>query len=398
MSEPAPAPQPEMFDMKHGAGVLLLLTGTGFVGILGCILGAAMHGTRAQFAFSWLFAFMYFFTLCAGSLFWILVHHATDAAWSVVVRRVLENLAGLLPAVFLCLIPVLLCAHFLFHWWDLAPGADPLLDEKRAYLNHTFFLIRTLLYFFILSGVALSLKNLSTRQDAHGSTWNSIRMRKVAVAGVPLFAMSLTFASFDWLMGLDYHWFSTMWGVYIVAGAAGSSMSMLVLIVTGLRAKGYLSYVTMEHYHIMGKLMLAFCVFWAYIGFSQYMLIWYADMPEEISYFIRRNIASWNTMSIFLVVGRFFIPFPLLLLQGIKKVPKYLCMVAAWIVFMQAVDIYIIVMPMLHRKGFRPHILDLCALAAIGSVLGILFLKALSKNSLYPLRDPRLAESLALTN
>jgi hypothetical protein len=223
-------------------------------------------------------------------------------------------------------------------------------------------------------------------------------MRKVAVAGVPLFAFSLTFAAFDWLMGLDYHWFSTMWGVYIFAGAAGSSMSLLVLIVTALRNKGYLKFVTMEHYHIMGKLMLSFCVFWAYIGFSQYMLIWYADMPEEISYFIRRNIASWNALSLFLVIGRFFIPFPLLLIQGIKKNPKQLCMIAAWIVFMQAVDMYIIIMPMLHRKGFRPHILDLCALAAIGSILGILFLKGLGKHSLYPSRDPRLAESLALTN
>ncbi len=396
MSAPVPNMQPEVFDSKHAGIPYLILAATGVAGIVGCVIGAMMDGR--QLAFSWLFAFIYFFTLCAGCLFWILVHHATDAAWSVLVRRVLENVASLIPVCFLGIIPVLIYAPFLFHWWNLAPGEDPLLDAKRGYLNHTFFIVRTLLYFFILSGVALVLKRLSTRQDGDGNTWNSVYMRKIAVAGIPLFALSLTFGAFDWLMGLDYHWFSTMWGVYIFAGAAGSSMSLLVLLVTGLRRKGYLSCVTMEHYHIMGKLMLAFCVFWAYIGFSQYMLIWYADMPEETSYFLRRNVASWNALSIFLVCGRFFIPFPLLLLQGLKKNPKHLCMVAGWIVFMQAVDMYIIVMPMLHQRGFRPHILDLCTLAAIGSVLGLLFLKGLGKYNLIPLRDPRLKESLELTN
>ncbi len=144
-------------------------------------------------------------------------------------------------------------------------------------------------------------------------------MRKLGIAGIPIFAFALTFSAFDWLMGLDYKWGSTMWGVYIFAGSAGSSMSLLVLLVTWLRSKGYLKGVTIEHYHIMGKLMLAFCIFWAYIGFSQYMLIWYANIPEETEYFIRRNIASWHALSTLLVVGRFFLPLPLLLLQWTKK-------------------------------------------------------------------------------
>ncbi len=301
-------------------------------------------------------------------------------------------------SVFIFLIPVLLSAHFLFRWWDVPLGTDAILDGKRGYLNHSFFLFRACVYFLVFSGFSTWLKSLSTSQDGDGNTLKSIRMRKVAVAAIPCFALSLTFAAFDWLMGLDYHWFSTMWGVYIFAGAAGSSMSLLVLIVTALRAKGYLKDVTVEHYHIMGKLMLAFCVFWAYIGFSQYMLIWYANMPEEISYFIRRNIASWNALSIFLVVGRFFVPFAFLLMQGIKKNPRHLCMVAAWMVLMQMLDIYVIIMPMYHQTGFRPHILDLCAIAAIGSILGILFIKSLRRHSLYPVRDPRLQESVGLTN
>src|SRR6185295_10442581 len=137
---------------------------------------------------------------------------------------------------------------------------------------------------------------------------------------------SLTFAACDWFRSLHYSWFSTMWGVYIFAGAAGSSMSLLVLVITGLRKAGYLrDVVTMEHFHFMGKWMLAFTVFWAYIGFSQYMLIWYANIPEETEFFILRNTESWNLLSLLLVIGRFFIPFALLLLRFTKTHVNYLC-------------------------------------------------------------------------
>ena len=387
----------EFFDLGKAGGVLMLLAGVSIVGIAGSIVLGLLNHT--QFAYSWLFAFTYFFTLCVGSLFWILVHHATDADWSVVVRRVLENAASLLPVMALFFIPVLLCAPILFKWWNIAPGLDEILDRKRGYLNIRFFLIRSAIYFTALSGVALLLKYLSTRQDSDGAAKHTIHMRRVAFIGLPLFGFSLTFGAFDWLMGLDYKWFSTMWGVYIFAGAAGSSMSLLVLVITALRRNGYLqNVVTLEHYHIMGKLMLAFTVFWAYIGFSQYMLIWYANIPEETSYFLRRNVYSWNVLSTFLVVGRFFIPFPLLLLQGIKKNVTWLCRIAGWILCMQFLDIYIIVLPMLHKTGVAPHPLDLFTFVAIGSTLAFLFIRGLTKHSLFPVRDPRLRESLRLTN
>src|SRR6202045_3805431 len=146
------------------------------------------------------------------------------------------------------------------------------------------FLIR----FFI--NASQLLRRFSVRQDHDGNPQFTIRLPKVSFASLPLFALCLTFGAFDWLMSLNYHWFSTMFGVYIFAGAAGSSMSLLVLVISALRSAGYLKdVVTMEHYHIMGKWMFAFCVFWAYIGFGQYMLIWYANMPEETQYYITRN-------------------------------------------------------------------------------------------------------------
>jgi hypothetical protein len=214
-----------------------------------------------------------------------------------------------------------------------------------------------------------------------------------------MFALCLTFGAFDWLMSLNYHWFSTMFGVYIFAGAAGASMSLLVLVITALRQAGYLKdIVTVEHYHIMGKWMLAFCVFWAYIGFGQYMLIWYANIPEETQYFITRNTQSWWALSMLLVIGRFFIAFPILLMRSIKKHPHQLCIVAGWIVCMQMLDIYLIVLPSLHGTGFHPSIWDLLSLIAIGATLGFVYLQIVPRTSLFPIRDPRLIESLRLTN
>jgi hypothetical protein len=273
-----------------------------------------------------------------------------------------------------------------------------MLDNKRWYLSHGFFILRYLIYFFGLSSIALALRRNSVSQDEDGSPLRTLRMRKLGIAGIPIFAFSLTFSAFDWLMGLDYKWSSTMWGVYIFAGAAGSSMGLTVLLVTWLRNKGYLKGVTMEHYHIMGKLMLAFCIFWAYIGFSQYMLIWYANIPEETEYYIRRNIESWHTLSTLLVVGRFFLPLPLLLMQWTKKTVRVICGVAAWMLCMQYLDLYIIIMPMLHKTGVSVSPLDFFTLIGIGGTLGAIFLWRLPKTNLFPLRDPRLPESVVLTN
>jgi hypothetical protein len=397
MSDHSPSqPKAEVFNAADSGIWFLVFAAAGVIGLVVSIIGA--FASPQQFAFSWLVASFYFFTLTAGGLFWVLVHHATDAEWSVLVRRVLENLAFLIPVALIFFIPALLSAGKIWTWWNIPVGQELALDNKRWYLSHGFFLLRYAIYFIGLSTVAFLLRKNSVSQDADGNPARTLRMRKLGIAGIPIFALSLTFAAFDWLMGLDYKWASTMWGVYIFAGAAGSSMGLLVLLTTWLKSKGYLQNVTKEHYHIMGKLMLAFCIFWAYIGFSQYMLIWYANIPEETEYFIRRNVASWHALSTLLVVGRFFLPFPLLLLQWTKKTTKMICAVAGWMLLMQFLDLYIIIMPMLHKTGFAPSILDLFCFLGIGGTMGTIFLWLLPKTNLYPLRDPRLPESMKLTN
>jgi hypothetical protein len=395
-SQMVPAPEGEYFETSRFSGLSLLLAGGAVVGLLLCLIGAVT--SPVQFSFSWLFGFFYFFTLCCGCLFWTIVHHATDAEWSVVVRRQLENIALLLVALFIFAIPILVLRHHLFEWTNIAPGQNAVLDSKRQYLNWPFFVFRAFLYFVLLGGVAFFLRWFSVAQDRDGNPRCTVWMRKVAFAGLPIFGLALSFAAFDWVMGLNYRWFSTMWGPYIFAGAAGSSMSLLVLVVTALRQAGYLKMVTLEHYHIMGKWMLAFSVFWAYIGFSQYMLYWYANIPEETQYYLVRNTASWWPLSMLLVIGRFFGPFSILLLQGIKKRPHQLCIVAGWIMFMQALDMYLIVLPSLHGTGVHLSIWDFLCPIAIGCSLAFLYLRLIGKTSTFPVRDPRLIESLRLRN
>src|SRR6266478_8000219 len=369
----APTPEGEYFESGRFAGLSVLLGVVAFVALAQSIAGAMID--PHQFGFSWLFAFGFFFTLCAGCFFWIIVHYATDAEWSVVVRRQLENIACLLAVMAVFFVPVLFLRHHLYDWLNIPPGKEAALDSKRAYLNWNFFVVRAIVFFGLFILASQLLRRFSVRQDKDGNPQFTIWMRKIAFASLPMFALCLTFGACDWLMSLNYHWFSTMWGVYIFAGAAGSSMALLVLVITALRKAGYLKEtVTVEHYHIMGKWMLAFTVFWAYIGFSQYMLIWYANMPEETEYFIRRNTESWNALSLFLVIGRFFVPFVILLMRSPKKKPHRLCLIAGWIVFMQMVDLYIVILPALHGPGVLVSIWDFMPLLGMGGTLAFVFL------------------------
>lgn len=373
------------------------------LGLVGSVAGMLVSAfgyinSPEQFAFSWLFAFTVVFSISVGALFWTILHTATDSEWGVLVRRQMENLASVVLVLPFYFLPLLACAPILWKWWNKAPGEDPLLDAKHAYLNHGFFSFRAVAYFVTLGGVAYFLRKLSVQQDNDGEAKHTLSMRKVAIAGLPIFGVSMTFAAVDWLMGLDYHWFSTMWGVYVFAGAAGSSMALLVLVVSALRRAGYLQAVNLEHYHVMGKFLLAFTVFWAYIGYSQYMLIWYANIPEETIYFKIRNTESWHILSTLLVVGRFFLPFPFLLFQGTKKKVGVLCGISVWILMMQLLDIYVIVLPSLHQTGLSVSIYDFsCLISLVGAGVFVFFRKLASAN-VFPNRDPRLAGSVNLSN
>jgi hypothetical protein len=368
-------PGPERFNVATAS---VLSKGLLIIAIVALSL-TAWGGMRhpQQFAFSWLFAFFYFYTIAAGCLFWTLVHHAVDADWSVVVRRQLENVAGLFWIIPFLFLPLLAVKTELWHWMDPAVAAnDPLLPDKAGYLNMPFFLVRMCFYFGFFFFASRIFKRYSCRQDANGCAVYSWRMRCMSYGFIPLFAVSISFSAIDWLMGLDHHWYSTMWGVYIFAGTAQSSMATLILITMTLKQLGYYKgALSKEHDHIMGKLLFAFTVFWAYIAFSQYMLIWYANIPEETTFFLQRNVGTWWYASVFLVAGHFVVP-----------------------LLMHAFDHHWIILPKVHPQGFAVHWLTVTSWVGIGSLLGFAFLQTLGKNLLFPAKDPRLADCVKLTN
>jgi len=411
MSNHSHVPAPEMFQSKGMSRFLIALISIGIISFVVVLLigfiAPAGSPLRHQFAFSYLFAFLYFFTILIGCLFWILLHHATDSGWGIVVRRQMENLAFLVPWMLLFFIPIILTRNDLWQWIaDLSkPQLAPGLKEKLDYfvlhlgpLTIPFFWVRAVLYFVYFGVAAFYFRNTSIKQDGDGDPKRSIQMRGVSFVGLLLFAACLTLMAFDWMAALDYRWASTLWGVYIFAGSAGASMALIILVVFGLKNAGYLSFVNEEHYHIMGKLLFCFSIFWGYIGFGQYMLIWYGNIPEETEWFVRRNIESWNTLSLVMVVGRFFIPFLYLLFQYTKRNAKFLAAISVWVLIMHLIDTYITIMPFLYPTGFQIAPLAVVSLFAIGCPLAFIFLTTLGKVGLFPAKDPRLLESLKLSN
>jgi hypothetical protein len=411
MSKHSHVPAPEMFQSKGMSRFLIALISIGIISLVVALLigfiAPAGSPLRHQFAFSYLFAFLYFFTILIGCLFWILLHHATDSGWGIVVRRQMENLAVLVPWMLLFFVPIFLLRNDLWQWIaDVKlPHPTPELKDKLAYFNLTlgpftipFFWIRAFFYFVYFGAAAFYFRSTSIKQDSDGDPKRSRQMRGVSFVGLILFAACLTLMAFDWMAALDYRWASTMWGVYIFAGSAGASMALIILVVFGLKHAGYLSFVNEEHYHMMGKLLFCFSIFWGYIGFSQYMLIWYGNIPEETEWFVHRNVESWNTLSTAMVVGRFFIPFLYLLFQYTKRNAKFLAAISAWVLIMHVIDTYVTIMPFMHPTGVQINVLDVLCIFAIGCPLAFIFLYTLGKVCFFPAKDPRLLESLKLSN
>lgn len=396
-AENRPLPAPETFDYKHVGGRFIGLCVTAVVSLLLALLLGL--GNPKQFAFSWLFAGCFFFTLVIGSLFWVAVHHAVDSAWSVGIRRQLENVACLLPLLALLLVPLFWVAPLVWQWMAGSPATDHELAEKAPYLTAKFFWIRTVLYFLLFIVTGRLLRRNSLAQDKDGAAIHTIRNRRVAFFLIPVGALALTFWSVDWIMTLNIRFTSTIWGIYLFAGCALSALCLIILLANGLRSAGYLKGVlTREHNFALGKLLLAFTLFWSWIAYVQYMLTWYANIPEETAYYILRSTGSWKVLGVILVVGHFLVPFLLLLFRGPKANARFLGIIAAWILAMHLLDLYTMILPVLHPGGFHPALLDVVSLIAMGSTLGAVFLKRLGDSPLWPSRDPRLAEAANYTD
>lgn len=383
--------------------------GIGGVGLLATFGLAATD--LGHFYFSYLTAFMFWLAICLGALGFVVIHHTVRAGWSVVVRRLAEHFMTGLPILGLLFVPVLAGlfvpgSHggeetWLFHWTH-AEG-DAIVQAKSGYLNTSFFLVRAAICFVLWFFMVRFFRKKSIGQDTAGSDQLTHDAQWWGPLGAVAFALTLTIASIDWMMSLDPHWYSTIFGVYYFAGAFLSINAVLALTCMWLQRNGMLkSVITTEHYHDLGKYVWAFTIFWAYIGFSQYMLIWYANIPEETMWYGYRMKGTWFIVSCVLAAGHFALPFFGLMSRHIKRNPKTLMIGAIWMLFMQWLDMYWLIQPvMTHHHGSYDapfHIMDVTAFIGIGGVvLGVVF-KNLTQAALIPVKDPRIQESLAFEN
>jgi hypothetical protein len=372
--------------------------GGALLGAVGCaILGAA---NPKQFFFSWLVSFLFFVSLALGGLFFVLIQYASQGGWGIVLRRIGETTFATVPVMAALFLPLLFGLDDLYSW--AVPGAaehDALLRWKSPFLNLPFFLIRAALYFVIWSAIALLYYRGSRAQDVTGDPGVTARLRRLAGPSLIVLALTQTFASIDWIMSLTPHWYSTMFGVYFFAGSFVGFIALLSVVAVAMRSAGLLdTVITPEHLHDVGKLLFAFTSFWAYIAFSQFFLMWYANLPEETVWYKARLEGSWTQVSVLLLLGHFVAPFFYLMGRTVKRKGATLAVGGAWLLVMHFVDLYWQVMPTLHPEGFRPSVLDVAALLAVGGCCVAAAGWLMRRQPLVPVRDPRLAESLAFEN
>jgi hypothetical protein len=374
------------------------------VGLAAMVLGVALlafsgRADPQRALAAWLVAFVFFLTIALGCLYFVLIHTAMQGAWGVVVRRVAENAAGTLPLFAFLFLPLALGLHQLYPWSRPDAAQDPLLRWKQPYLNEAFFYARAALYLAVWSATALWFLRLSSRQDREPSEALAARLRRFSGPLLIPLGLTHTFAAFDWLMSLDPHWYSTIFGVYSFSGALVGGFAFLGLAAVAMRRAGLLPGVmSAEHLHDLGKLLFAFTTFWAYIAFSQYFLIWYGNLPEETVYYRHRLEGPWLAASALLAVGHFAVPFFYLLPRAVKRSPAALAAGAGWMLLMHLLDVYWMVVPAVPGHGASPGLLDVGALLAVGGAFLAVFAWRLRRQPLVPVGDPRLAESLAFEN
>jgi hypothetical protein len=407
--------QPEYADdnIRLGAAGQSLFTKAAAVGVVGLAaaagLGASANDGFHRFSLSYVTAFCWVLALGLGALFWVTLQNLVNAHWSIVLRRVGELLAAQAPILAILALPVVVpifTGHSSIYAWSDAHEVqhEAVLQHKASYLNPTFFLIRFVFYFGFWTLLSRYFLNSSLAQDSSKDSKSIVaKMRAVAGPGMIVWGLTMTFCAFDLLMSLDKIWFSTMFGVYFLASCVLGINSFLPLAAMWLQKRGVLTKsVTVEHYHDLGKMMFAFTVFWAYIGFSQFMLLWYANIPEETAWFKLRFTggwcAGWGMHSAVLLFGHFVIPFFGLLSRHIKRRKQTLAFWAIWQLTMIYLDMYWIVMPYADPSGPPFGLIDVaCVIGVLGVFIAGAAHRAKSLN-LMPTNDPRLPKSLAFTN
>lgn len=384
----------DTLDFPSDLNVTKSLFGVGIVGLLASGIGYFLD--HDQFFFSYLVNFSFFSSIALGSLFFVLLQHLSRSHWSVAIRRIPETISSNFWIWGLFIIPVLLGMHSLYHWTHAdAVANDPVLQGKSSYLSTSFFIIRQLIYFGLWSFLGYRLYNKSVEMDKTGDWGLQTLLRRTSGPGLFFFCITLAFASFDWLMTLDPHWYSTIFGVYYFAMSFQGLFAALILIVLFLWKKGLLTN-TIQRGHIydLGVQLFGFTVFYAYIAFSQFLLIYYANIPEETVWFLERFDGGYEYLAYFYLFGRFVIPFIILLPKRSKSNYNILGTISVLILASHLVELYWIVMPVLDHHGFHFNWMTITSFLGLGGIFFGLFFHKFKQNKMVPVNDPQLGDSL----
>ena len=367
----------------------------GGLGVVLAIAGVFLSGAERFFQ-AYLVAYTFWMGVVLGSLALLMVQHLSGGVWGLVLRRPFEAAVRTLPFMALLFIPIIFGMHSIYEWSHAGiTDTDAIIREKALYLNTPFFLARQAVYFVVWGTIGYLLTTWSSEHDRTGDPALLTRMERLSGGGLVVYFLTVTFAMVDWTMSVNPHWFSTIWGMLYIGGQGLSAFAFGICVLVMLSQVAPLNRVlTTHHFHDLGKFLFAFLMLWAYLSFSQFLIIWSANIPEEIPHYINRWDNSWKYLSIFIIVGHFIVPYALLLSRDLKRNSGKLRVIAVWILLARLADYYWHVMPELHRNGLTVTLLDVALPLALGGIFISLFVAQLGGRSLLPVNDPQLDKAL----
>ena len=370
----------------------LLLAGA--AGMAVSLIGLFINTT--QFLQSYLLAYMWCLGVTLGCLAFGMIHQLSGGAWGVVIRRPIGAASRVIPVMTLLFVPIALGMGRLYIWTHADIVAqDEVLQHKRLYLNTPFFLVRAAIYFLIWNGLSYLLNAWSLEQDRTGDPRIARKMQILSGGGLLAYGITITFASFDWLMSIEPHWFSTIYGVLIIGGQGLLAMAFLIIVLVWLSRRPPLDRIVVaSHFHDLGNLLLAFVMLWAYFSFSQYLITWAGNLPQEISWYLYRTETSWHFVGLGLVLFHFAVPFVLLLSRAIKRQAEGIIRVAVLILIVRLVDLWWLIAPDFHRQGISLSWLDVLLPLSMGSFWLGCFILELRGRAILPIYDPQFDEAL----
>ncbi|MBI3492582.1 MAG: hypothetical protein HY047_12515 [Acidobacteria bacterium] len=370
----------------------LLIAGGG--GALVSLAGLFMD--PAQFLQSYLMAYMLWLGVTLGCLALGMVHQLSGGGWGVVIRRPIGAATRVLPVMTILFLPIAFGVFRLYSWTNLDLIAqDEALRHKQLYLNTPFFLARAAFYFLVWNALTYFLNAWSLEQDTTADPRLARRMQKLSAVGLLFYGLTITFASFDWLMSLEPHWFSTIYGVLVMGGQGLSALAVMIVVLVWLSRRAPLDKIVVPaHFHDLGNLMLAFVMLWAYFSFSQYLIIWAGNLPEEIGWYLHRLQTGWRAVGVALILFHFVVPFLLLLSRAMKREPRTIIVIACGILLARLVDLFWLIAPEFHQHGVSVSWLDAVLTLSLGAIWFGCFVWQLRGRAILPLHDPGFDEAL----